>query len=270
MKTLTIIIPVYNEEKRLSITFKALGEFCHPAGILVEKFVFVNDGSLDKTLKLLRKFQKDYSGKLPTKAKIEIVTYPENHGRGYAVMQGMKRVESDYGLFLDSDMSIPLSNLKSFSKHMNKGVDVLVGSKKLAQTVTLVRRSRTRELIGSVHSLILQRVLGIKLADFTGGFKVFSLAVCRDIFPRLTQERWGLDPEVIYVANKRGFEIRELPIVWQHVSISSKVNLVRDILRAFKEMAEIRINDFLNVYGLRETRLPAFSLGRKISPISVK
>lgn len=248
MKTLTVIIPLYNEEKRLEGAFEAVAKYCPPKGLTVEKFVFVNDGSQDGTLALLEKFKK--TAQPASGAKIEIVTYPVNRGRGYAVMQGAKRVESDYGMFLDGDMSIPLENLKTFSQYMDKDYDLLVGSKKLAGTITLVKRTFVRELIGEVHSRILSFVFGIRLADFTGGFKVFSKTVGDEVFPRLTQERWGLDPEIIYVTNRLGLSIKELPIVWCHVSTSSKVNLVRDILRAFKEMAIIRLNDNKNLYGL--------------------
>jgi len=250
MKTLTVIIPLYNEEKRLNDTFSCLKKFKGVRDIGVEKFVLVNDGSKDNTLKLLRNFKRSFSKKLANKAEIEIVAYPVNHGRGYAVMQGAKRVKSDYGMFLDGDMSIPLGNLENFSKFMNQNYDLLVGSKKINGTVTLVKRNFIREFIGEVHSRILSFVLGIKLADFTGGFKVFSKSVCEDIFPRLTQERWGLDPEIIYVTNRLNYSIKELPIVWSHISKSSKVNLIRDILRAFKEMATIKLNDWKNIYNI--------------------
>lgn len=272
MKTLTVIIPVYNEEKRLSLAFEAVKKFKAPAELTVEKFVFVNDGSKDNTLKLLKTFKNKFDRKLSNGAKIEIVTYPTNHGRGFAVMQGAKRVESDFGMFLDGDMSIPLDNLKNFSKYMNQGFDLLVGSKKIKGTTTLVKRDVIREFIGEVHSRILSSVLGIKLADFTGGFKVFSKAVCDDVLPRLTQERWGLDPEIIYVANRLGYSVKELPIVWSHISKSSKVNLIRDILRAFGEMVTIRINDWKNIYNINPQPAmlnKAFSLLAKFSLILI-
>ncbi len=266
MKTLTIILPVYNEEKRLSLAFKALEGFKPPSGLKVEKIVFVNDGSKDNTLNLLNAFKK--KTRLACGAEVKVVSYQINHGRGYAVMQGAKEVQTDYAMFLDSDMSIPLTNLKTFVHDINLGYDLLVGSKKMEETVTLVKRNFVRETIGSVHSFILSHVLGIKMADFTGGFKVFSKAVCEDVFPRLTQERWGLDPEIIYVTHRLDYSMVELPVTWSHVSTSSKVNLIRDILRAFKEMATIRINDFKNIYNIKKqpARLnKAFSFLAKFS-----
>ncbi|MBU2577990.1 glycosyltransferase [Patescibacteria group bacterium] len=265
MKTLTVVIPLYNEEKRLKKTLSYLVNYKSPKSIKIEKLVFVDDGSKDKTLSLLKNFQRKFSGKIIDKTQASLISYPVNKGRGYAVMQGIKEVNTDFGMFLDGDMSIPLDNLKEFSHFMHKGYEVLVGSKKLPQTVSLVKRSRIREIIGTVHSKILQTVLGIKIADFTGGFKVFSYQVCRDVFPRLTQERWGLDPEVIYVSNKLDYKIIELPITWKHISKSSKVNLVRDILRAFKEMLAIRINDLQNIYQIRpEFRKAVVSSFKKV------
>lgn len=272
MKTLTVIIPLYNEEKRLPKTFSELKKFRNPKTLTVEKIVFVNDGSKDKTLEQLKHFQRSFNKKLPCKAEIEIVSYPKNHGRGYAVMQGAERVNSDFGMFLDGDMSIPLENLKTFSPYMHLGYDLILGSKKLKETVTLVKRGLVREFIGSVHSFILSNVIGVKLADFTGGFKVFSKVICEDVFPRLTQERWGLDPEIIYVVNRLGYSIKELPIVWEHISKSSKVNLVRDILRAFKEMTTIRLNDLKNIYNINSEPAmldKAFSILVKFSLILI-
>ncbi|RJR24797.1 glycosyltransferase [Candidatus Microgenomates bacterium] len=251
MKTLTVIVPLYNEEKRLKKTLGYLVNYKSPKSIKIEKLIFVDDGSKDKTLSLLKNFQRQYSGNIIDQTEIFLISYPLNKGRGYAVMQGVKEVNTDFGMFLDGDMSIPLENLKEFSLFMHKGYEVLVGSKKLPQTISLVKRSMVREIIGTVHSKILQTVLGIKIADFTGGFKVFSYQVCRDVFPRLTQERWGLDPEVIYVSNKLNYRIVELPVTWKHISKSSKVNLVRDILRAFKEMFAIKVNDLKNIYQIR-------------------
>lgn len=251
MKTLTVIIPLYNEEKRLKKTLSYLVNYKSPRNIRVEKLTFVDDGSKDKTLSLLKNFQRKYSGKIIDKTEVSLISYPLNKGRGYAVIQGIKGVNTDFCMFLDGDMSIPLDNLKEFSSFMHKDYEVLIGSKKLPQTVSLVKRSRTREIIGTVHSKILQTVLGVKIADFTGGFKMFSYRACKDVFPRLTQERWGLDPEVIFVSNKLNYKIIELPITWKHISKSSKVNLVRDILRAFKEMAAIRLNDLENYYQIR-------------------
>lgn len=269
MKNLTVVIPVFNEEIRLPNTFGILKQFRCPKSLRIEKLVFVDDGSKDKTLALLKRFQNENFGKLFNGAEIGIISYPKNKGRGYAVTQGFKEAESDFCLFLDADMSISLDNLKTFSKYMNLGYDILLGSKKLPQTVTLIKRNWFREFIGAVHSEILSFVLGIRLADFTGGFKVFSKRSYLDIFPRLTQNRWGLDPEVIFVANRLGYKMIELPIVWKHISTSSKVSLVRDILRAFKEMAIIKLNGLRGSYCFDE-KVTSLSFEEKISSALVE
>lgn len=246
MLSLTIIIPVYNEEKRIKKSIDGLKNYRPPAGVSVEKIRFVDDGSTDKTVRQIKSLIS--STRKSLREKMEIVSYQPNRGRGFAVKMGMKKVESDYVMYLDADMSIPLSNLKNFAKSMKKGEDILIGSKKMPQTLCLKKRGWIREFIGGVHSAILRKVIGVNLYDFTGGFKIFSRRVCLEVFPKLTMERWGLDPEVIFVANKMGYKIVELPIVWSHFSQSSKVNLIRDISRAFKEMAQIRVNHLLGIY----------------------
>ena len=241
MKTLTVVIPLYNEEKRIEKTINSLNNFKAPKGVVLSKIIFVDDGSTDNTVKIL----KNSTFKFPA----EIRTYKQNRGRGFAVKMGVREAESDYVMYIDGDYSIPLENLKTFSKYMQKDIPVIIGSKKIKGTKCLVKRSFLRELIGTGHTVIFSKILGVSIKDFQGGFKVFSRPVAQIIFPKLRQERWGMDAELIYVANKMGFEVKELPIIWSNVSKSSKVNLIRDILRALKDVFEIRFAGIKGKYA---------------------
>jgi len=213
----------------------------------------VNDGSRDNTLAMLHEYKQKKQGKLPSRAKIEIVSYTKNRGKGYALKRGMGRVESDYGLIIDADMSIPFSNLKTFIPCMENGADILIGSKRLAASVSLVKRSLSRKIFGWGYSFLVRQVLGLTLADVTGGFKIYSRRACKTVYPRLTQERWSFDPEVLYIANKLGYSIVELPIVWKHID-SSKVGVLRDVVRGLYEILIIKINDLKGVYCLPKSR----------------
>lgn len=230
--TLTVIVPVYNEQNRIHLAIDGLNKYKAPEGISIKKVIFSNDGSNDKTVWMLRNAKFKY----PT----EVLTYNKNRGRGFAVKMAMKRIDTDYAMFLDGDMSIPLSNLKNFSKYMKKGVDVIIGSKKIPGTVCEHKRSLLREIVGWGHSFIFSAILGMWVYDFQGGFKIYSKRVVKNTFPKLRMERWGMDAESVFVAHKMGYSLKELPIKWAHVGQGTKVDLVRDIYRALKDVIEIR------------------------------
>ena len=260
MKTISIVLPIYNEGDRIYRAFKALESYRAPRGITVETVRFVDDGSQDNTARQVRAWIKAIVKKkryLPIQsvlrhASIELVSYRKNRGRGYAVRQGAKGFTSDYMLYLDADMSIPLRNLKQCIPYMQEGIDCIAGSKKIKGTVALHKGSWLRGFVGKAHTQLLQFVLGVNFYDFTGGFKLFSKELYTDIFPKLCLDRWGFDPEIIYVAQSNGYTLKEVPIVWSHVSTSSKVQLVRDITWALGEMVAIRINDLLGKYSRKE------------------
>jgi dolichyl-phosphate beta-glucosyltransferase len=240
-KSLTIVIPVYNERDRIHLAIDALNAYEPPEDIEIEKVVFVDDGSTDGTLRVLRGSEQKYPS--------EVVAYSPNRGRGYAVRAGMKEAETDYAMYLDADMSIPLENLQGFAPRMREGVDVLVGSKKMKETVCFQKRSVLRKVVGWGHSAIFSLVLGVRMRDFQGGFKVFSRRAVRNILSRARIERWGMDAEVIFLAVRKGYSMEEIPVRWGHVERGTKVSLARDISRALRELARIRWNHVCGRYG---------------------
>jgi dolichyl-phosphate beta-glucosyltransferase len=239
-KTLTIVIPVYNERDRIHLAIDALNAYDPPECLEIERIVFVDDGSEDDTLGALQAAEIKYPS--------EVVTYHPNRGRGYAVRAGMKEAETDYAMYLDADMSIPLDNLRNFASRMREGVDLLVGSKKMKETVCFQKRSLLRKIVGWGHSAIFSFVLGVRMHDFQGGFKVFSRRTVRGVLSRARIDRWGMDAEAIFLAGRRDLSVEEIPVVWGHVERGTKVSLARDILRAFKELAQIRWNHVCGRY----------------------
>lgn len=238
--SLTIVIPVYNEKNRISLSIKALNNFNSIDGLFVKEVRFVNDGSVDNTLQIL----KNTKFKFPTK----IISYTPNRGRGYAVKKGMEKISTDYAMYLDSDMSIPLDNLKSFFKYMQNKTDIIVGSKRVKGAICKKERDFIRKAAGIGHSLLFSAVLGIRLHDFEAGFKVFSKRAIEKIFPRLRLTRWGMDPEMVFVANKKGLSIKELPINWSDVE-GSHVSPLTDIILALKDLASIVLNSLQGKYN---------------------
>lgn len=241
MKTLTLVIPMYNESKRLSKLFNALRKGIGVDGINLEKVIFVDDGSQDKTALKVQKFVQ--ANHLPFKA--QLLTYSPNKGRGHAVRLGLLHSFSDYTLYLDADSSIPLSNLKDFVKYMEKDYDLLFGSKKALGAVEIKPRGLVRKVVGLGHSLIASLFLGVFAWDFQGGFKMFSRRFIEEVSSLCHIDKWGFDMEVIFWAQKLGYSKVELPISWKPIENGSKVSLLRDIWLSLQDILTIK-RDYLN------------------------
>lgn len=251
MKTLTIVIPIYNEEERIEKSLKALKKPFNFKELKLEKIIFVDDGSKDNAKYIIRKAKLEKYFRIPVK----ILTYSTNKGRGYAVKLGCALSESNYTLYLDADFSIPLSNIKQFIPYMNKSYDLLIGSKKKPGAVALIDRGLIRNVVGFGHSFIASAVLGVFFWDFQGGFKIFSKKLIQEVFPRLKMNRWSFDMEILFLAKKLGFKTVELPVVWRHEEKGSKVRLIHDIIKALQDMFKIKIN-FLRGYYTTNKCLP--------------
>lgn len=243
-KTLTLVIPVYNEEKRIQKTLNTLKKGFNFNGAKLEKIIFVNDGSSDKTVEKIKKAQLKKYLKIP----VEVVSYPENKGRGYAVKMGAEDTFSDYIWYTDADFSIPLGNLKKFIPFMNQGYDLMFGSKKKPGAKETINRGLIRKIVGFGHTLAASLILGTFVWDYQGGFKIFSRKFVKEVFPLLSVDRWGFDMEVIFLAKNLGYQTKEIPVFWGHIENGSKVKLARDSYRALKEMFQIRLNWFQSKY----------------------
>src|SRR3989344_1742431 len=179
---LSIIIPLYNEEKRLAgleqvRSFLKLQKFS-------SEIIVVNDGSTDSTLKLLQVLQK--------KLGLTIVDYKLNRGKGYAIKTGMLSASGSYRLFMDVDLSTPIQEFEKFKQYIAE-FDVVIGSRKVPQANLIRRQNLVRETFGKAFTLLSQVVLGMGVSDFTCGFKCFSAKAADDIFTGSKIERWGFD-----------------------------------------------------------------------------
>lgn len=261
MKSISFIIPVYNEEKRLPKTFKALRELKIPKGLKLESVVFVDDGSVDATASKIKKYQKyheyhRYHGNKKQKARdtrdtrgtrdtlIKLISYPINRGKGFAIRAGMLAADSDYNLFFDADMSTPLSELKKFVPFMEKGVDVIIGTRKNGESTVIKHQPFIREKLGRVFTLMTQIILNTWVSDFTCGFKAFSRETKNQIFSRAVINRWGYDAELIFLARKLKFSMQEKAVVWANDE-GTKVNLFKAIPQTLSELFKIRITHSL-------------------------
>lgn len=241
MKTLTFVIPVYNEEKRIGKTFKALlGGFSF-AGLKLEKVIFVDDGSKDETKQEIKNQKLKIEKRL--KAKIKIISYSKNRGKGYAIKQGMLASKSDYTLMFDADMSTSLSQLRKFLPFIKKDVDVIIGTRKNGQSTVVKHQPLYRELLGRGFTLLSNIILDTWVTDFTCGFKAFSKFAKNRIFANTIIDRWSYDAEIIYLAKKMNFPLQEKAVVWKN-DPRTKVNLLKDLPETLADLIKIRFHDY--------------------------
>ena len=255
MKNLSIIIPCYNEENRLENTFRQLSQGIPSCGLKLKEVILVNDGSTDKTLKVLKDNKAFLEKKL--KVKVKIVTYGKNRGKGYAVKQGMLEARGDYCLLTDADFSMSLLELAKFSPLIKKNTDVVIGTRKNGESTVVVPQPIYRQLFGRGFTIVSNIILNTWVTDFTCGFKLFSKDAKNKIFPLSKIERWGYDSEILFLAKKFGFDIQEKALFWKHDE-STKVSVIRDIYSSLSELVKIRYYEYKGCYGdLEKLKKPA-------------
>lgn len=233
MKKLSIVIPVYNEERRLIKTFTALKGLSLPRGLKLKEIIFVNDGSNDRSIEILREFIAQ-NKELP----IEIISYKINRGKGYAVKKGMLKSDSDYTLLCDADISTPLSELKKFITHINKGIDLIIGTRKNGKSTVIIHQPKAREILGKGFTYLTRFMLDLPITDFTCGFKLFSRRSIDVIFGNSKINRWGYDAEIIYIGTQNKLSLKECPVLWSDEK-NSHVNVVTAIPNTIIEIFKI-------------------------------
>lgn len=237
-KLISIIIPLYNEAERLHNLTSIYSYFER------KKFVFeiilVNDGSTDQTKLEIKKIMK-------LKESIKLISYPKNRGKGFAIKQGMLSATGQYLIFTDIDLSTPIDEFENFIPYLKK-YDLLVGSRKMRGSKVVIRQPWIRELLGKGFTKLSQIILQVKVSDFTCGFKCFSKKASKEIFTAQKVEGWSFDSEILFLAKKFGYKIKEIPVKWVD-DRGSKVKFPHDILTSLKDLYTIRINEIKGIYG---------------------
>lgn len=234
--TLSVIVPVYNEQERFNKPAAALYSYLLKAFPKTScELIFVNDGSTDKTLQSLKEFTK-------SNRKSLYVTYKTNRGKGYAISQGIKKAKGTYIFFMDIDLSVkPKELARALTAFKKNKIDIVIGSRRVEGSAIKVHQPKLRETMGHCYTLITTTLLGLPLSDLTCGFKGFKKKVAKDVFKKLIATRWSFDAEVLYKAHKKHYSIYELPITWEHVG-NSKVNVGFDAVRSFIEVVKIKLH----------------------------
>lgn len=238
---LSVVIPAYNEAERLPRTLEKIGQFLS-GFIKKSEVIVVDDGSNDQTVAKVEALIADYP--LPLK----IIRQPQNQGKGAAVKKGIEASEGDFILLMDADSSTDISQLPAlWSK---RGAAIIIGSRYIRAGSIKRRQSLTRRLISRLGNWLIRTLTGLSLADTQNGFKLLAGSSARQIFQRVTIERWGFDIEALVIAQENRIPLLEVPVSW-YDDKRSKIRAGRDAWRTFQELLKIVGNRRRGLYQFK-------------------
>lgn len=234
---LTIIIPAYNEEFRLPRTLPKVAEFAEAQEFEVEVLV-VDDGSIDDTAKVVEEFAAEHPC-------IRLVR-AEHRGKGHAVKVGMLQAKGEYAFLCDADLAMPITEIPKFLPPVQNGYQVAIGSRE-GEGAVRYDEPAYRHVMGRVFNWLVKIMAVPGFEDTQCGFKCFHRSAMIDLFSHQTIDGFGFDVEVLYVAQKRGYNIVEVPIHWYYQA-ESKVHPIKDTIRMVRDMMQVRWNDRQGLY----------------------
>jgi glycosyltransferase involved in cell wall biosynthesis len=236
----SIVIPAYNERARILATLRAVVE-CVRRHDWSAEVIVVNDGSSDETAELVKNFAQ-------TAPEVRLMENPRNSGKGYSVRSGLLHAQGEIVMFTDADLSAPIEEAERLFEAIAQGADIAIGSRWLATSRQTHRQPLYRQFFGRCFNSLTRAVMRLPFADTQCGFKAFTRTAAQTVFQLQTIERWGFDPEILFIARKRGFRVQEVPVSWAHDE-RSRISYLRDGMQMLKELAIVRWNALTGRYG---------------------
>lgn len=231
---LSVIIPAYNEERRLPKTLAEVDNYLRQQKYSYE-IVVVSDGSTDRTSEIVKE-------EMEKNKNLKLVEFKKRLGKGGGVKEGMLRAQGEYRLFTDADNSTSIDQVEKMWPWFEKGYDIIIGSRDVKGAVLDPPQPWVRRvLFGKGFKIYRKLVIGLwRLEDTQCGFKCFSRAATKDIFPRTKITGFAFDPESLVIAKKLKYKIKEIPIYWKN-DLESKVR-IKNIIRMGQDLLKIRWN----------------------------
>lgn len=228
---ISVILPVYNEEKLIASSLFKISSYLKI--VQAHEIIVVDDGSMDKTKEIVNKLGEEIKG-------LRIISNARNCGKGFAVRRGIFESKGEIILFSDIDLSTPIEEFDKLLFWIDKGYDVVIASREIKGAEIYHRQQFYRRVMGKVFILLVRFFLCRGIKDIECGFKCFRRKAALSIFRKLHIEGFAFDAEVLYLANMMGFKIKEVPVKWSHFR-ASKVNVLRDAIRAFRDLLKIML-----------------------------
>jgi dolichyl-phosphate beta-glucosyltransferase len=228
----SIVIPAYNEAKRLPRSLEPILAHIDAKSWDAEVIV-VNDGSIDATADVAREFASKHSA-------VCLIDNPVNHGKGQAIRDGVRRATGDIILFADADNSTPIEDAEQLVQAIEDGADIAIGSRWVDRKLQVQPQPWYRLLNGRLYNLLLRGILGLDFKDTQNGFKAYTRYAAKKIFALQHIGGWGFDAEVLYLAHKFNFTVREVPVEYTYYAEGSKIRPYRDGARMLGELLMVR------------------------------
>lgn len=239
---ISVVLPCFNEGGTILKNLKKI-HFYLSSNFETFEIIAVNDGSIDSTLSEIKKASELF--------ELTIVNQPKNYGKGKAVRDGILASHHEIVMFLDADLAIPIESLSIFLDSLEKGADIAIASRFVPGLKVLKPVLWYRKFMEHVFRLLRIMIINNSgIRDTQCGFKVFKRKAAMTIFPLMTVNRFAFDSEIIFVARKMGFSVRELPISLQNPT-QSHVRIIRDSLNMINDLLKIRLNDLQGRYDLK-------------------
>jgi glycosyltransferase involved in cell wall biosynthesis len=236
----SIVIPAYNESARIGATLQAVLACVRQRGWNAEVIV-VDDGSHDSTAEIVRAFAQNAP-------ELRMIHNPGNRGKGYSVRNGILQSLGEVVMFTDADLSAPIEEADGLFAAIAGGADIAIGSRWLERTRQSIRQPLYRQFFGRCFNVVTHAVMGLPYADTQCGFKAFTRAAAQTVFQLQTIERWGFDPEILFIARKRGYRVVEVPVSWAHDE-RTRISYLRDGTRMLQDIAIVRWNALRGHYN---------------------
>ncbi len=235
----SIVIPAYNESQRIeSALDRVLG--CIRDRHWNAEVLVVDDGSTDATPQIVHQYMSNHSG-------LHLIRNPGNRGKGYSVRNGLLQASGEIVMFTDADLSAPIEEAERLFQAIRDGADVAIGSRWLDKARQTIHQPIYRRFFGRCFNAVTRMVMGLPYADTQCGFKAFRSSAAQVIFRLQRIERWGFDPEILFIARRLRLRVAEVPVTWGHDE-RSKMSYLRDGAKMLEEMATIRTNSLLGRY----------------------
>jgi len=236
---LSIVIPAYNECLRIEGTLERVMSCIQKCKWDAEVLV-VDDGSTDETPAIIQRWMQKHP-------RLHLIKNPGNRGKGYSVRNGLLQAAGDIVMFTDADLSAPMEEAELLMAAIDNGADVAIGSRWLDKQRQTIHQPLYRRFFGRCFNWVTRRVMSLPFKDTQCGFKAFKREAAQVIFRLQTIERWGFDPEILFIARKLKYRIVEVPVTWGHDE-RSRMSYLKDGMKMLEEMAEIRGNSVRGRY----------------------
>jgi len=234
---ISIVIPVYNEQHRISSFLASVTKFLQKKDFSYE-IVIVDDGSTDMTVTTIKQILDE---KVP--GTFRVVQLPVNAGKGAAIRKGMLEADGEYIFFLDADGSTSIEEIDRFMRSFTQGTDIYIAQRTLKQKAPFKRK-----IFGYGYIMLANLLLQLDVKDITCGFKCYRRGCVQTIFSRQTLNNWSFDAENVFTARKHGYRIEEIQVTWEHTP-GSKVKVFKNIIVCGFDLLRIRLNDMRGLYS---------------------